>query len=101
MSALDPLRAFLASRAAARLERKRRADPIGAFIAERTRYLQGSFVPAARMYSEYERWSLANGFYAHLPQALSRRLGLLGYRKQAGRGGIHWLDVDLLVEEVR
>ncbi|GEM_PF-6124851 len=100
-SPLRALKALLAQRREARRQRARRADPIGTFIAERTRYLQGSFVPAARMYSEYERWSQANGLYAHLPQAVSRRLASFGYRKQAGRGGVHWLDIDLLVEDVR
>lgn len=92
---------FLERRRSVRRQRKRRADPIGAFLAERTRRHDGSSIPASVIRREFAIWAEQNGFQLPHSRYLAYRLGELGYRKQAGRGGIYWLDIDLLIEVVR
>jgi len=104
MSPLARLRAFIAARNEYRRELRRtrqlHLDPVALFIAERTRRCPGSVIPAPLIYREYARWSEANGTFVRTPIRLALALAQSGYRKRVGNG-VHWVDIDLLVEEPR
>ena len=98
---IPAIKAFLARRREHRKQLARRADPIGTFIAERTRPHDGSQVQSPLIFEAFCRWSRANGFEVYAsPRALHLRLVKAGYRKRVGNG-IFWIDIDLLVEETR
>ena len=79
----------------------RRADPVGAFLAERTQARSEAATPAATLYEAYQRWARIHGAPLLSPQHLGVRVSRLGYRKLAvacasGGARVCWLGLDLI-----
>ena len=82
----------------------RRADPLGAFIAERTQPRADALVPSAILFEAYERWARIHGAPLLAPTYLARRLATEGYSRRfaacpSGAARACWQGLALIEEQ--